>query len=103
MHWCPFSEHNFGHAIVSVLLNLFFLFFLLLPNILTVGRGGDVELAEVSHRVQILPTTTQVPEGRYNGPPWIDLQHEDDYGDDEVKIRHLVSCPSCAGGFNEAR
>ena len=50
--------------IVSVILNLFFLFFFLLPNILTVGRGGDVELAEVSHRVQILPTTAQVPEGK---------------------------------------
>ena len=42
-------------------LSLFFLFFFLLPNILTIGRGGDVELAEVSHRVQILPTTAQVP------------------------------------------
>ena len=89
--------------IVSVLLNLVFLFFFLLPNILTVGRGGDVELAEVSHRVQILPTTAQVPEGRYNVPPCINLQHEDEEEDDEVKIRHLVSCPSCAGGFNEAR
>ena len=91
--------------IVSVILNLFFLFFFLLPNILTVGRGCDVELAEVSHRVQILPTTAQVPEGRYNVPPWIDLQDEDEDEDedDEVKIHHLVSCPSCAGGFNEAR